>query len=120
VRNPVEWSLLREKFLREDVRGEAKALLARIAREAGLKLWISERRSLQQNVELSRHIWIGAGHSRETLLDGLQHVLDHVSLTYILEGDQIRIVTLDEAFTFWNEWWKVQKEKAKGSHPGPR
>jgi hypothetical protein len=47
------------------------------------------------------------------LLEALESILKRISLTFIADSEQIRIVTLDEGLEFWKGWEKREEEKRK-------
>src|SRR5258706_7122315 len=100
---PDLWARLRDQSLTRDLEGRTDVVLAAIAAEAKLPL------DPVPGAEAGVRVSIRSRGGRLSLLEALEEACGRNR--FLLRDGRIRIVSVDEAWTAWQEWWAARGKK---------
>lgn len=105
LRQPALWDHLGRAMLEKDVEGSGAEILVDLAERAVMCAEIPSEVADHPSLTAFRRIFLSA--RRRSVLE----VLSSLDLDFVVESDRIRILTADQARTFWTEWLSEIRKK---------
>lgn len=103
LKEPRAWAKLQEPY-HDPMVGKTDEILRMLARKAGLRLVSPHMNRLQGYCNFP------APTPGRTLFEALHYVSVQIfKMKFVVEGDELRILTPDEAREYWTAWWSREK-----------